>query len=134
MHPTPRFDRCPENNGERMTDALHVRLAGGEPKPEVRQFMEMPLKGMARDSLTRAGISTKGMSADEVLTRAGEHTTSDVALVVSKRDGQDRHGLLSGRSVAPETAWPSTVAVQFQDRYGYPAGGDGPSRRTRRER
>ncbi len=68
---------------DRMADALHVRMAGGEPKPEVRQYMSMSLMDVAKDSCARAGISTRGMSNDEVLTRAGEHTTSDFALVVS---------------------------------------------------
>ncbi len=68
---------------DRMADALHVRMAGGTPAPEVRQFMSMSLMDVAKDSLGRAGISTRGMSNDEVLTRAGEHTTSDFALVVS---------------------------------------------------
>ena len=68
---------------DRQAEALHVRMAGGEPKPEVRQYMGESLLDMARGSLTRAGVSTRGMSADEVFTRAGEHSTSDFPLVVS---------------------------------------------------
>lgn len=68
---------------DRQVEALHVRMAGGEPKPEVRSYMAMSMLDMARDSLARVGVSTRGMSPDEVFMRAGEHTTSDFPLVVS---------------------------------------------------
>ncbi|GGE18747.1 hypothetical protein GCM10011360_04380 [Primorskyibacter flagellatus] len=68
---------------QRREEALHVRMAGGEPKPEVRQHMGESFLDMARDSLATAGVSTRGMSPDEVFTRAGEHTTSDFPLLVS---------------------------------------------------
>ncbi|MDJ0630788.1 MAG: Mu-like prophage major head subunit gpT family protein [Rhodobacter sp.] len=68
---------------DRASDALHIRMAGGEPKPEVRSYMAMSMLDMARDSLARCGVSTRGMSADEVFTRAGEHTTSDFPTLVS---------------------------------------------------
>lgn len=68
---------------QRREEALHVRMAGGEPKPELRQHMSESFLDMARDSLATAGVSTRGMSPDEVFTRAGEHTTSDFPLLVS---------------------------------------------------
>lgn len=68
---------------DRQAEALHVRMAGGEPKPEVRAHMGESLLDMARGSLGRAGVSTRGMSPDEVFQRAGEHATSDFSLVVS---------------------------------------------------
>jgi len=68
---------------ERQAEALHVRMSGGEPKPEARPYMGASLLDLARDSLTRAGVSTRGLSADETFTRAAEHTTSDFPLVVS---------------------------------------------------
>ena len=68
----------------RQSDALAFRMGGGgEPAADVRPFLNLSLRDMAVDSLTRAGVSTRGMSADEVFTRAGEHTTSDFALTVS---------------------------------------------------
>jgi phage head maturation protease len=68
----------------RQSDALAFRMGGGgEPAADVRPFLNLSLRDMAMDSLTRAGVSTRGMSADEVFTRAGEHTTSDFALTVS---------------------------------------------------
>lgn len=68
----------------RQSDALSFRMGGGgEPAADVRPFLNLSLRDMAVDSLTRAGVSTRGMSADEVFTRAGEHTTSDFALTVS---------------------------------------------------
>lgn len=69
--------------GQRQSDALHIRMAGGEPKPEVRQYMGESMLDMARGSLTRSGVSTRGMTPDEVFTRAAEHTTSDFPTLVS---------------------------------------------------
>lgn len=68
---------------DRQSEALHVRMAGGEPKPEVRSYMGLSMLDMARESLARVGVSTRGMTPDEVFTRAGEHTTSDFPTLVS---------------------------------------------------
>ena len=68
---------------QRQSEALHVRMAGGEPKPEVRQYLGESLLDMARGSLSRAGVSTRGMTPDETFTRAAEHTTSDFPNLVS---------------------------------------------------
>ena len=73
---------------DRQADALHVRMAGGEPKPESRQYMGASMLDMARDSLARAGVSTRGMSPDETFTRAAEHTTSDFPNLVSNAMGK----------------------------------------------
>jgi len=67
----------------RQSDAIATRMAGGECPEDARPFLNLSLRDMAVDALTRAGVSTRGMSADEVFTRAGEHTTSDFPLVVS---------------------------------------------------
>lgn len=68
---------------QRQSEALHVRMAGGEPAPEVRQYLGESLLDMARGSLSRAGVSTRGMTPDETFTRAAEHTTSDFPNLVS---------------------------------------------------
>ena len=68
---------------QRQSEALHVRMAGGEPAPEVRQYIGESLLDMARGSLSRAGVSTRGMSPDETFTRAAEHTISDFPNLVS---------------------------------------------------
>ncbi|EAR49947.1 hypothetical protein OG2516_17458 [Oceanicola granulosus HTCC2516] len=73
---------------QRREEALHVRMAGGEPAPEVRPYLTESFLDMARDSLARAGVSTRGMTADETFTRAGEHTTSDFPLLVSNAMGK----------------------------------------------
>ncbi|WP_288943967.1 prohead protease/major capsid protein fusion protein [uncultured Roseovarius sp.] len=71
----------------RQADALHVRMAGGECPEDARQHMGESLLDMARDALTRAGLSTRGMTPDEVFTRAA-HGTSDFPLVVSNAMGK----------------------------------------------
>jgi HK97 family phage prohead protease len=67
----------------RQSDALAVRMAGGECPEDARPYLASSLLDMARDSLTRAGVSVRGLSADEVFTRAAAHGTSDFPLVVS---------------------------------------------------
>ncbi len=66
----------------RQTDAVAYRMAGGELPDDARQYVNMSLRDMAAESLAREGVSTRGMSADEVFTRAA-HTSSDFPLVVS---------------------------------------------------
>ena len=71
----------------RQSDAVAYRMAGGELPAASREFVNLSLMDMARESLTRAGVSTRGMSADEVLQRAA-HGTSDFPLVVSNAAGK----------------------------------------------
>ncbi|MFG6584748.1 prohead protease/major capsid protein fusion protein [Sulfitobacter sp. 1A12779] len=66
----------------RQTDAVAYRMNGGELPDDARQYVNMSLRDMAVESLAREGVSTRGMSADEVFTRAA-HTSSDFPLVVS---------------------------------------------------
>lgn len=68
---------------DRQSEALQVRMAGGVPKPEVRSYMGLSMLDVARESLARVGVSTRGMTPDEVFTRAGEHTTADFPTLVS---------------------------------------------------
>lgn len=71
----------------RQTDALLARATGGELPAEARDFAHMSFMDLARDALTRSGVSVRGMSADEVLQRAA-HGTSDFPLVVSNVAGK----------------------------------------------
>ena len=70
----------------RQTDALVIRMAGGTPADDVRPFMGLSALDMARDALTRSGVSVRGLSADDVLTRA--MTNSDFPLLVSNAMGK----------------------------------------------
>jgi hypothetical protein len=70
----------------RAADAVAFRMAGGALPDAARPFVGMSLKELATDALARAGISTRGLSADEVFTRA--QTTSDFPLVVSNAMGK----------------------------------------------
>mgnify|MGYP000403871006 FL=1 len=71
----------------RQADAVAVRMAGGTCPDDARQYMGDSLLDMARGSLARAGVSTRGMSPDEVFQRAA-HGTSDFPLVVSNAMGK----------------------------------------------
>jgi len=70
------------------SDALATRMAGGECPEDAAQYLNLSLRDMATESLQRAGVSTRGMSADEVFTRAAAHTTSDFPLLVSNAMGK----------------------------------------------
>lgn len=88
---------------QRQADALHVRMAGGEPAPEVRQYMGESMLDMARGSLSRAGVSTRGMTPDETFTRAAEHTTSDFPNLVS--NAMNKLSFRLRRSVMASPVW-----------------------------
>ena len=72
----------PATINRRQSDALAFRAAGGECPEDARQYLNLSLKDMAVEALTRSGESVRGLSADEIFTRAA-HTTSDFPLVVS---------------------------------------------------
>lgn len=71
----------------RAADALAFRMAGGELPAASREFVGMSLRDLAADALTRAGTSVRGMSADDIFTRAA-HGTSDFPLLVSNAMGK----------------------------------------------
>lgn len=70
----------------RAADALAFRMAGGELPDASREFVGLSLRDLAAESLTRSGVSTRGMSADEVFHRS--LGTSDFPLVVSNAMGK----------------------------------------------
>lgn len=72
----------------RQSDALATRMSGGECPEDARQYLNLSLRDIATESLQRAGVSTRGMSADDVFTRAAAHTTSDFPLLVSNAMGK----------------------------------------------
>ena len=63
-------------------------MAGGELPDASREFVNMSLRDMAADALTRAGESTRGLSADELFQRAAAHGTSDFPLLVANAMGK----------------------------------------------
>lgn len=72
----------PAQIATRQADAVAFRMAGGELPPAAREFVGMSLRDLAADALQRAGQSTRGLSADEIFTRAAVGT-SDFPLLVS---------------------------------------------------
>lgn len=71
----------PVNLTRRQSDALAFRMAGGTVADDVRPFVAESMLDIARGALTRSGVSVRGLSPDEVFTRAAG--TSDFPLVVS---------------------------------------------------
>ncbi len=70
----------------RAADALAYRMAGGELPDASREYVSMSLRDLAAESLSRSGVSTRGMSADEVFHRS--LGTSDFPLVISNAMGK----------------------------------------------
>jgi HK97 family phage prohead protease len=70
----------------RAADALAFRMAGGELPDASREYVSMSLRDLAAESLTRSGVSTRGMSSDEIFHRS--LGTSDFPLVVSNAMGK----------------------------------------------
>jgi len=71
----------------RQADAVAFRMVGGDLPEASRDFVNMTLRDMALESLQRAGEATRGLSTDEIFTRAA-HGTSDFSLVVSNAMGK----------------------------------------------
>ena len=86
-HVGPSHDD-PSEVHRRMADALAYRMAGGgEPAPEVRAYLADPVTDLMKRSLELAGVSTRGLSRDDIMARA-MNTTSDFPLVVSNAMGK----------------------------------------------
>ncbi|WP_062018056.1 prohead protease/major capsid protein fusion protein [Aureimonas sp. AU4] len=78
----------PDDTRAARTEALACRMDGSTPSEAARPFMGHRLLDHATDSLQAAGVSTRGMAADDVFVRAGTHTTSDFPLLVSNAMGK----------------------------------------------
>ncbi|CAM3088490.1 Mu-like prophage major head subunit gpT family protein [Paracoccus nototheniae] len=70
----------------RAADALAFRMAGGALPEASREYVNVTLREMAADALQRSGVSTRGMSADEVFSRS--LSASDFPLLVSNAMGK----------------------------------------------
>jgi hypothetical protein len=65
-----------------MSEAVYHRMAGGDISADARNFRGMGLLRMAEELLGSSGISTRGMTANEIAERA-LHTTSDFPALMS---------------------------------------------------
>lgn len=81
-----RDNGIPAEIQSRAADALAFRMAGGSLPEASREYVNLTLRELAADALQRAGVSTRGMSADEVFARS--LSTSDFPLLVSNAMGK----------------------------------------------
>jgi len=78
----------PEAQVRAMGEALYLRVDPAfTPSEAARPFVGLTIPEMARDLLRRSGISTSGLSAEGVITRA-LHTTSDFPLILGDTVGR----------------------------------------------
>lgn len=73
---TRELGPSPEQTRALREEALAVRMGGGAPSEQARQFVGHSFVDHARDMLEAAGVRTRGLSNEAVLTRA-MHTVSD---------------------------------------------------------
>lgn len=98
----------PEAVATRIGEALFSRTnPAHKPSEAARPYMAHTLLDVARDCLTRANVSTNGLNAADMFTRAGQHTTSDFPIILG--DTVNR-ALRAGYATAPATL--KTVAKQ----------------------
>ncbi|MFZ2159327.1 MAG: prohead protease/major capsid protein fusion protein [Bradyrhizobium sp.] len=90
------------------SEALYVRIAPNfAPMPQARQFVGMSCADMARECLRRNGISTQGMTAPSLVTRALQTTSDYPALLANlmNKSLRDAYTIAPGgiRRIAKET-------------------------------
>lgn len=81
----------PEVRAGWMADALYTRVnPTHQPNEAARQYVGLTIPEMGREILRLRGISTTGLSADAVISRAlgGMHTTSDFAMILGDTVGR----------------------------------------------
>lgn len=66
----------PEQTRAAREEGLAVRIGGGKPSDQARQFVVFSIVDHARDMLEASGVSARGMNNEAILTRA-MHTVSD---------------------------------------------------------
>ncbi len=73
---TRELGPSPEQTRSLREEALAVRIGGGTPSEQARQFVGFSIVDHARDMLEAAGVRTRGLNNEAILTRA-QHTVSD---------------------------------------------------------
>ena len=100
VHDAPANDD-PAVIRRRASDALTYRMGGLDELPDdATSYANDSLIDMARSCLERSGVSVRGLSKDEVLTRSAAHSTSDFPLIVA--DAAHRTVLSSYKAEASE--------------------------------
>jgi hypothetical protein len=83
MHNTNTLDN-PETFQRAAAEALYVRIApNSTPSPQARAYVGLSLPDIARECLHRAGVSTMGMAAPSLVTRALQTTSDYPALLAN---------------------------------------------------
>ena len=99
-----------------MAEALAARFGGPTPSEAAREFMHLRVVDMAKDCLEQRGVSTRLLSANQLVTRA-LHTTSDFPELLTATGNRTlREGYLSYqggvRRICKESTAPDFRAKQ----------------------
>lgn len=79
--------------------------------PEARDFRGLSLRELARESLERANVRTRGMAPNEIAVRAMQ-STSDFPLILGDVANKS---MMLGFNAAPQTFWPFVRRVSAKD-------------------
>ncbi|GMO87175.1 hypothetical protein BwSH20_28010 [Bradyrhizobium ottawaense] len=97
-----------------MGEALYQRVApNSTPSEPARQFIGLSIPELAREVLRRQGVSTTGMAADTLITRA-LHTTSDFALILADTVGRTLRAAYSAAPSGVRQLARETTAADFR--------------------
>jgi hypothetical protein len=108
----------PEVRMRAIGEALYCRVdPAHQPSEAARSFVGLSIPELARGELRRSGISTTGLSADGVITRAlGLHTTSDFALALADTVGRTLRATYMAAPSGVRQLARQTTAADFRAR------------------
>jgi hypothetical protein len=99
-----------------MAEALHARFGGPAPSEEARQFYGMRVTDIARWALERKGISTRGMTAGQIITRTYS-SVSDFPEVLGTTMGRELRRRYESYPGGLRNACRKTTAPDFRSKY-----------------
>jgi HK97 family phage prohead protease len=104
----------PAVRSARIGEALYARAnPAHQLAPEARQFYGLTMPEIGRDILRRAGVSTTGLSAAAVITRA-LHTTSDFSLILGDTVGRTLRASYAAAPAGVKALAKATTARDFR--------------------
>jgi hypothetical protein len=99
-----------------MAEALHARFGGPAPSEEARQFYGMRVTDIARWALERRGISTRGMTAGQIITRT-YGSTSDFPEVLGSTMNRELRRRYDSYTGGLRNACRKSTTPDFRSKY-----------------
>jgi hypothetical protein len=100
-----------------MAEALHARYGGPAPSEPARQFYGMRCSDIARWALERRGVSTRGLTVSQIVTRALSASTSDFPEVLGNTVGRELRRRYDSFPNGLRNAFRKSTAPDFRAKY-----------------